>query len=254
MPIAKKMTDVIHELFGLTGKVAVVTGASRGLGRAIALGLSAAGARVVVSSRKQDECTRTARQIQDTTGIEVLGLACHVGQWQTVPDFVDAVISRFGGVDILVNNAGINPTSSPLEAVDRDLWRKIFEVNVEGALRVAQAVAPIMRARGGGSIINIASMAAHTGTAELGAYSASKAALVNMSWTMSQEWAPWGIRVNVISPGPFLTELSAAAARADPGFHKRVAALTTMKRIGDPRNSGPGAVPGQRRLIVCHRR
>jgi NAD(P)-dependent dehydrogenase (short-subunit alcohol dehydrogenase family) len=235
MPIAKKMADLIHELFGLTGKVAVVTGATHGLGRAIALGLSAAGARVVVCSRKQDACTRTAQQIQDATGIEVLGLACHVGQWETVAGFVDGIVSRLGGVDVLVNNAGINPTSSPLVTVDRNLWRKVFEVNVEGALRIAQAVAPVMRARGGGSIINIASMAAHMGTAELGAYSASKAALLNMSWTMSQEWAPWGIRVNVISPGPFATELSAAAVQTDPGFPDRVAALTTMKRIGDPR-------------------
>jgi NAD(P)-dependent dehydrogenase (short-subunit alcohol dehydrogenase family) len=232
MPKAK---DVIRELFDLTGKVAVVTGATRGLGRATALGLAAAGARVVVSSRKQDECTRTAQQIKDATGIEALGLACHVGQWDTVAAFADGVMSRFGGVDILVNNAGINPLSVPLEKVDRNLWRKIFEVNVEGPLRVAQTVAPFMRARGGGSIINIASMAAHIGTAELGAYSASKAALLNLSWTMAQEWAPWGIRVNVISPGPFLTELSSAAHRTDPGFRERSAALTTMKRIGDPR-------------------
>jgi NAD(P)-dependent dehydrogenase (short-subunit alcohol dehydrogenase family) len=234
MPTAKGATDVIHELFGLTGKVAIVTGATRGLGCAIALGLSG-GARVVICGRKQDACTRTARQIQHTTGIEVLGLACHVGHWETVPGFVDSIVSRFGGVDILVNNAGINPMSSSLETVDRNLWRKIFEVNVEGALRIAQAVAPIMRSRGGGSIINIASMAAHMGTAGFGAYAASKAALLNMSWTMSEEWAPWGIRVNVVSPGPFLTELSSAAERTDPGFHERAAALTAMRRIGDPR-------------------
>jgi NAD(P)-dependent dehydrogenase (short-subunit alcohol dehydrogenase family) len=234
MPTAKRTTDNIHGLFGLTGKVAVVTGATRGLGRAIALGLSGAGAHVVVSSRKQDECTRTAHEIQDATGIKALGLACHVGQWDDVHAFADDVVSHFGGVDILVNNAGINPMCMPLETVDRNLWRKVFEINVEGPLRVAQTMAPVMRARGGGSIINIASMAAHMGTAELGAYSASKAALLNMSWTMSEEWAPWGVRVNVISPGPFLTTLSSAAVRADPEFRERTTALTTMKRIGDP--------------------
>ena len=232
MPAAEGTTDVIHELFGLSGKVAVVTGATRGLGRAIAFGLSAAGARVVVSSRKEDQCTRTAQEIQDATGVEALGLACHVGQWDIVASFVDQVVSCLGGIDILVNNAGINPTYVPLETVDREFWRKVFEVNVEGPLRVAQTVAPVMRARGGGSVINIASMAAHMGTAELGAYSASKAALLNMSWTMSQEWAPWGIRVNVVSPGPFLTDLSSAAVRQDPEFHEHAAALTTMNRIG----------------------
>jgi NAD(P)-dependent dehydrogenase (short-subunit alcohol dehydrogenase family) len=223
------------ELFDLTGKVAVVTGATRGLGRAIALGLSGAGARVVVSSRKQDECTRTARQIQDTTGIEALGLACHVGRWETAAGFADDVVTRLGGIDVLVNNAGINPAAMPLDKVDRNFWRKVFEVNVEGLVRVAQAVAPVMRARGGGSIINIASMAAHMGAAGWGAYSASKAALLNVSWTMSEEWASWGVRVNVVSPGPFRTELSRAAQRIDPGFDERTAALTAMKRTGDPR-------------------
>jgi NAD(P)-dependent dehydrogenase (short-subunit alcohol dehydrogenase family) len=221
-------------LFDLTGKVAVVTGATRGLGRAIALGLSAAGARVVVSSRKRDECARVAGQIQDATGIEAVGLACHVGRWETVASFVGDVVSRLGGIDVLVNNAGINPVFAPTETVDQNLWRKVFEVNVEGPLRVAQRVAPLMRASGGGSIINIASMAAHMGTPELAAYSASKAALLNLSWTMAQEWAPWGVRVNVVSPGPFRTELSGAAIQADPGFADRVAALTAMKRIGDP--------------------
>jgi NAD(P)-dependent dehydrogenase (short-subunit alcohol dehydrogenase family) len=220
--------------FDLTGKVAVVTGATRGLGRAAALGLSAAGARVVVSSRNHHAAVDTARQIESETRIETLGLGCHVGRWETVPDFVDAIVARWRRIDVLVNNAGINPASVPLESVDRDLWRKVFEVNLEGPLRVAQCVAPVMRAGGGGSIINIASMAAHMGTPDIGAYSASKAALVNLTWTMAQEWAPWRIRVNAISPGPFLTELSRAAQRADAGFGLRTAAMTTMNRVGDP--------------------
>lgn len=220
--------------FDLTGKVAVVTGATRGLGRAAALGLSAAGARVVVSSRDQDASVETARQIEAETGAETFGLGCHVGHWETVPHFVGAVVARWQRIDVLVNNAGINPASVPLESVDRDLWRKVFEVNLEGPLRVAQTVAPVMRSGGGGSIINIASMAAHMGTAGLGAYSASKAALVNLTWTMAQEWASWRIRVNVISPGPFVTELSRAAGRTDAGFGPRTAAMTTMNRVADP--------------------
>lgn len=220
--------------FDLTGQVAVVTGATRGLGRAAALGLSSAGARVVVSSRKHDAAVETARQIEHETGVETFGLGCHVGHWETVPDFVDAVVARWRRIDVLVNNAGINPAAVPLESMGRDLWRKVFEVNLEGPLRVAQTVAPVMRAGGGGSIINIASMAAHMGTAGIGPYSASKAALLNLTWTMAQEWAPWRIRVNVISPGPFLTELSRAAERADTGFGQRTAAMTKMNRIGDP--------------------
>jgi len=166
-------------LFDLTGKVAVVTGSTKGIGRAMAEGLAAAGAAVVVSSRKQDLCDQEAGAIAAATGAETLGLACHVGDWDAVPAFVDAVVARFGRIDVLVNNAGISPTRQTPSDMTLDIWRKIFSVNLEGPLRMSQCVAPVMRDGGGGSIVNVASMAAYHAGPSVSAYGASKAALRN---------------------------------------------------------------------------
>ena len=142
------------ELFDLSGRVAIVTGSTKGIGRAIAQGLAEAGAAVVVSSRKQELCTEVAAEINRSTGVETLGLACHVGEWDRIPDFVDAVLARFGRIDVLVNNAGINPARVTVADMTLDYWRKVFSVNLEGPLRTSQLVAPIMRDGGGGSIVN----------------------------------------------------------------------------------------------------
>src|SRR4051794_6409703 len=137
------------ELFDLSGKVAIVTGSTKGIGRAMAQGLAEAGASVVVSSRKQDLCDQVAKEIADATGRDVLGLACHVGQWDAIEPFVAAVIERFGRVDVLVNNAGITPAREGPAEIGLDVWRKIFSVNVEGPLRTGQCVLPHMRKQGG---------------------------------------------------------------------------------------------------------
>ena len=164
----------------------------------------------------------------------MLGLACHVGEWDAIPAFVDAVHERFGHIDVLVNNAGITPTRLTVSEITRDVWQKIFSVNVEGPLRMAQCVAPLMRDHGGGSIVNIASMAAYSGGPGVCAYGASKAALVNLTKSMAQEWMPWNIRVNVLSPGPFLSEMVEGAERNAPGFKDMIANGTLMKRVADP--------------------
>ena len=162
--------------FDLTGQVAVVTGSTKGIGRAMAQGLAEAGASVVVSSRKQDLCDQVAEEIAATTGVQTFGLACHVGDWDAIPAFVDAVVERFGRIDVLVNNAGINPSRAGVSDMTLDLWRKIFAVNLEGPLRMSQCVAPVMRDHGGGSIINIGSMAGYHAGSAVSAYGASKAA------------------------------------------------------------------------------
>ena len=133
------------DLFDLTGKVAVVTGSTKGIGRAMAEGLADAGATIVVSSRKQDLCEEVAEQIHLATGSKTVGMACHVGDWEQVPHFLDIVMERLGRIDILVNNAGINPARTTIEEMSLDLWRKVFTVNLEGPLRTSQLVAPIMR-------------------------------------------------------------------------------------------------------------
>ena len=221
-------------LFDLTGRVVLVTGSTKGIGRAMAEGCARAGATVVVSSRKQELCDDVAAEIADTTGATAIGVACHVGDWDTIPTIVDSIIERTGRIDVLVNNAGISPSRLTVAEMTLDLWRKIFSVNLEGPLRMAQCIAPQMRDNGGGSIINIATMAAYSGGSGVNAYGASKAALVNLTKSMAQEWAPWKVRVNALSPGPFMSEMVEGAARNSPGFYDLIAGGTFQKRIADP--------------------
>jgi NAD(P)-dependent dehydrogenase (short-subunit alcohol dehydrogenase family) len=222
------------ELFDLSGRVAVVTGATKGIGRAMAEGLAAAGAAVVVSSRKQDLCETVAAEITRTTGQPTLGLACHVGDWEGIPTFLDRVYEHFGHVDVLVNNAGINPAPTPVVDLTYEYWRKLQSVNLEGPLRMSALVAPRMRNAGGGSIIHVASVGAYIGGAGNAAYAASKAGLVVLTKVMAREWAPWHVRVNVISPGPFVSEMMLGAERVTPGLLDRSAAQTMLGRVADP--------------------
>jgi NAD(P)-dependent dehydrogenase (short-subunit alcohol dehydrogenase family) len=222
------------ELFDLTGKAVIVTGSTKGIGRAMVEGLAAAGASVVVSSRKQDLCDKVATEVAEATGGDVFARACHVADWDAVPRFVDAVHDRFGHIDALVNNAGINPARISPQDMTLEYWRKVFSVNVEGPLRLSQCVFPIMRDEGGGSIVNIGTMAAYSGGGPICAYGSSKSALLNLTKSMAMEWAPWKIRVNMLSPGPFMTEMMEGGERTAPGFLDVVAGGTFMKRIAAP--------------------
>jgi len=222
------------DVFDLSGKVAIVTGSTKGIGRAMVEGLARAGASVVVSSRKQDLCDTVANEVEAATGADVLGLACHVGEWDAVPAFVDTVTERFGRIDVLVNNAGINPAHMTPTDMTLEFWRKMFSVNLEGPLRMSQCVAPVMRDGGGGSIVNIGTMAAYHAGPGICAYGASKAGLKNLTRTMAMEWAPWNIRVNLLSPGPFTSEMLLGAAKSDPGYLDMVAGGTLLKRVADP--------------------
>ena len=222
------------QLFDLSDRVAIVTGSTKGIGRAMAEGLAASGASVVVSSRKQDACETVAAEIQEATGSRVIGIACHVGDWDAVGELIAGVKDQLGRIDVLVNNAGINPARIGPADMTLDYWRKVFAVNVEGPLRTSQLAAPIMRDQGGGSIVNIASMGGYSGGASICAYAASKAALINLTKSMAQDWASWKVRVNALSPGPFLSEMMEGGERTAPGFKDMVAAGTLMRRIADP--------------------
>jgi NAD(P)-dependent dehydrogenase (short-subunit alcohol dehydrogenase family) len=228
------MTTHARSPFDLTGKVAIVTGSTKGLGRAMVSGLAAAGAAVVVSSRKQELCDEVAAEVRAESGGDALGLACHVGDWDAIPPFVEAVRARFGRIDVLINNAGISPAPMTASAMTLDYWRKVFSVNLEGPLRMSQCVAPVMRDGGGGSIVNIGTMAAYSGGPNVCAYGASKAALVNLTKSNAQEWAPWKVRVNALSPGPFTSEMVEGAAKLRPEFKELIASGTMQKRIADP--------------------
>jgi NAD(P)-dependent dehydrogenase (short-subunit alcohol dehydrogenase family) len=227
-------TRQLPELFDLTGRVAVVTGATKGIGRAVVEGLARAGASVVVSSRKQERCVAVAADVAAATGRDAVGLACHVGEWDAIPAFVDRVFERFGQIDVLVNNAGINPASTPVVDLTLEYWRKLHAVNLEGPLRLSALIAPRMRDGQGGSIINVSSVGAYVGGWGNGAYAASKAGLVVLTKVMAREWAPWKVRANVISPGPFVSEMMLGAERASPGLLERTAAATMLGRVAEP--------------------
>jgi NAD(P)-dependent dehydrogenase (short-subunit alcohol dehydrogenase family) len=222
------------QMFDLTGKVAIVTGSTKGIGRAMVEGLSRAGAQVVVSSRKQDLCDEVAKEIESATGGDVLPLACHVGDWDAIPDFVERVHRHFGRIDVLVNNAGINPAPVNVSEMTLEYWRKVFSVNLEGPLRLSQQVAPIMRDGGGGSIVHIGTMAAYGPGPNICAYGASKAALRNLTRAMAMEWADWKVRVNILSPGPFMSEMLAGAAARQEGYLEMVSSGTLLNRVADP--------------------
>ena len=188
---------------------------------------------VVISSRNQDACDEVAAEIAAATGCQALGAACHMGDWDAVPAFVDRVMERFGRIDVLVNNAGIHP--GPMSVIDltREYIDKLYEVNLRGPMRLAGVVAPLMAAQGGGSVINIATIGAYSGGPNVGTYTSLKAALINITKVMAREWAPLGIRVNAICPGPFDSEMMRGAARASDGYADRAGAATMQNRVAD---------------------
>jgi NAD(P)-dependent dehydrogenase (short-subunit alcohol dehydrogenase family) len=223
-----------RDRFDVSGKVVVITGGTKGLGRAFAFGLAEAGAKVVVSSRKQELCEQVAAEIAELTGAETLGLACHVGDWDEIPAFVDKVYDHFGQVDGLINNAGISPAFVDLVDMTEGYWDKVFSTNLKGPLRLSALIAPRMKESGGGSIVNISSIGGYHGSAHNSHYSASKAALINITQSMAMEWAAWNVRVNVVSPGPFLTTLLEGMGKNTEGGLDLIGGSTLLGRVADP--------------------
>ena len=199
----------IQEKFDLTGKVALITGASKGIGRAMATAMGQAGAKVIISSRKQEALDDVAKEMQ-SEGIDVLPVASFVGDSERMKSLVDESIKKYGGIDILVNNAAINPVFGPVLDTDEVAFDKIMQVNVKGPFELAKMVHPTMVSRGGGSVINISSIGGLTPEAMLGIYSVSKAALISLTKVMAKEWGEDGIRANVICPGLIKTKFSEA--------------------------------------------
>ena len=227
------MNAQVSELFDLSERVAIVTGATKGLGRSMAEGLAGAGASIVVVSRDQEACSRVADEITASTGQVALGVACHMGEWDALPVLVDTVRDRFGRIDILVNNAGINPAPTSVIDMSHEYLDKLFAVNVKGPVRLAGLVAPVMAARDKGSVINVSTVGAYAGGANFGAYTSAKAALINFTKVMAKEWASMGIRVNAISPGPFNSTMMQGAAKLDVEFSRRAGAATMQHRVAD---------------------
>jgi dehydrogenase/reductase SDR family protein 4 len=195
--------------FRLDERVAVVTGASRGIGRSIALGLAAAGANVVVSSRKMQDLEPVAAEIRGL-GRRGLAVAAHTGRRDDIERLVTTTTREFGRLDVLVNNAGTNPVFGPLVDITPEAWDKIMEVNVKGCLLASQQAARVMMAQKSGAIINVASTGGFRVPTMIGAYGVSKAALVMLTKVLARELGAFGIRVNAIAPGLVETRFSEA--------------------------------------------
>ncbi len=218
-------------LFGVTGKVALVTGASRGLGRAIAGGLAEAGADLVLTSRHLDEVGAVAAELEPS-GRKVLPLQADVTQEAEVEETVARAVATMGKIDILVNNAGINIRKPALELTEGE-WDRTLDTNLKGCFLVAKAVGRHMLARQAGSVVNIASMLASVVHADRAAYASSKGGLVQLTRVLAVEWASYNVRVNAICPGPFLTDLNKVILN-DPEKVKYFMDRLPMKRFGRP--------------------
>jgi NAD(P)-dependent dehydrogenase (short-subunit alcohol dehydrogenase family) len=196
------------EMFDLSGRVALVTGGSRGLGREMVRALARCGADVVITSRKLDACEELASEIKETTGRDALPYACHVGHWDELDGLVDAAHERFGRLDVLINNAGKSPTYPNVSDITEQMWDSVVNLNLRGPFRLATLVGARMVEAGQGSIINISSSGALRPDPSFAPYAAAKAGLNTITVALAKAFGP-KVRVNCISSGPFHTDATA---------------------------------------------
>jgi NAD(P)-dependent dehydrogenase (short-subunit alcohol dehydrogenase family) len=201
--------SAVADRFALSGKVALVTGGTRGLGRGMVFAFAQAGADVVVTSRTAESCALVAAEVERETGRSALGYPCHVGHWDELPGLLDAAYDRFGRLDVLVNNAGKSPLYPSLAEVDERLWDSVLAVNLKGPFRLTALTGARMAAADGGSIINISSTASVHPRPDVVPYAAAKAGLNAITTGFALAYGP-KVRVNCIMAGPFLTDISKA--------------------------------------------
>ncbi|WP_150305941.1 SDR family NAD(P)-dependent oxidoreductase [Pseudomonas saliphila] len=223
---------MMSKLFDLTGKVAVITGSTKGIGRAIAEEYAKAGAKVVISSRKADACDKVANELK-AQGFDALPIPCHVGDKAQLQNLVDTTIATWGKIDILVCNAATNPVYGPTSQVSDEAFDKIMGTNVKGTFWLCNMVIPQMVELGGGSIVLLSSIAGIRASANIGVYGMSKAAEAGLARNLSLEWGPKNIRVNSIAPGLIRTDF-AQALLDDPDRLKRVEEKLPLRRVGEP--------------------
>lgn len=218
-----------NERFDLSGKVALVTGGSRGLGRAMVLGFAAAGADVVIASRKLDACVALADEVRMETGRKALSVACNVGDWSQNEELAERAYAEFGHVDVLVNNAGMSPLYDHVSNVSEALYDKVLGVNLKGPFRLTALIGTRMAEGAGGSIIMVSSTGASYPRAHIIPYAAAKAGLNAMTVGFAHAFGP-KVRVNCIMPGPFLTDISKAWDMA--AFERRAESSIFLQRGG----------------------
>jgi NAD(P)-dependent dehydrogenase (short-subunit alcohol dehydrogenase family) len=228
------------DTFSLNGKIALVSGAGRGIGRSIAVGLAKAGADLVVFSRTKEQFQATASEIKGL-GRRALGMRVDVSKREDVANMVEMSVREFGRLDVLVNNAGLNPSYTFIERVKDKHWDQIMDVNLRGAFNCCREVIPIMKEQGRGCIINVASVAGLKALYKCAPYTASKGGLVQLTRTMAIELAPFNIRANVLAPGFVGTELTEGLL-TDPEENERVLSLIPMGRTGEAHEIAPAVV------------
>lgn len=217
-------------MFDLTGNVAIVTGSSRGIGKATAEALAAAGAKVVITSRDESACEKVVESIRQAGG-EAMAVACNISSKAQLQALVDTTMAQWKQIDILVCNAAANPHYGSLSEIPDEMFDKIMNNNVRSTLWLAKIVLPLMAARKSGSVVVMSSFTALTGNTTIGAYGVSKAAAAALTRNLAVEWGPHNIRVNCIMPGLIKTEFSAKLWENDEIYDATVDA-TALKRVG----------------------
>jgi NAD(P)-dependent dehydrogenase (short-subunit alcohol dehydrogenase family) len=219
----------VASLFHLSSRVAVVTGGTAGLGRAMVTGFARAGADVVVVSRRREACEQVVAEVRKGGGSAV-ARPCHVGRWEELEPLVDSIYGEFGRIDVLVNNAGSSPVYGRLSDVTEELWDKTVALNLKGPFRLSALVGERMAAGGGGSIINVSSVGAVRPTPDIVPYAAAKAGLNAITVAFADALGP-KVRVNAIMPGPFMTRIAEAW---DPDHVARLTGGFPLRRAGSP--------------------
>ncbi len=217
-------------MYDMSGKVVLITGGSRGLGRAMALGFAKQGANVAIVSRKLDACIETAKEVE-ALGVEAFPYAAHAADWDQLGAMADAVYERFGKIDVLVNNAGMSPLYPSLDEISEELFDKVIGVNLKGPFRLSAKIGARMAAGEGGSIINISSSASMTKSPNSEPYGAAKAGLNALTRSFADAYGP-KVRVNCIMAGPFLTDISKAWDLE--AFNERAKTTIPLQRGGEP--------------------
>lgn len=222
----------MQDLFSLKDKVALITGSTKGIGLSIAETYTAAGAKVVISSRKAEVCEAVANELREK-GFEAIAKPCHIGDKAQLQDLVDTTLATWGKIDVLVCNAATNPVYGPLSELTDDAWDKIMDTNVKSTFWLCNMVLPGMAEAGGGSVILLSSIAAIKGNDKIGCYGMSKAAEAALTRNLAVEWGPKGIRVNAIAPGVVVTDFAKALVE-DPKRKAIVENQTPLRRLGQP--------------------
>jgi NAD(P)-dependent dehydrogenase (short-subunit alcohol dehydrogenase family) len=233
------MSSVLDR-FRIDGKVALVTGGARGLGKVIAEALASAGARVALTSRNRADAAQVASAIQKERGTEALGLTADVTHRPDVEGAVAQTLDRFGSIDILVNNAGVN-IRGPIERLKEEEWDLVIDTNLKGPWLCCRAVAESMKRQKWGRVINVSSMMGEISMPDRSPYASSKGGVTMLTKTLALEWAPYGINVNALCPGPFATEINTPLLN-DPAIRAQVESNVPLARWGDPPELGPAAV------------